>query len=149
NDLAAAELHFLTIDGVVLLDLDDQLGVGQTDAIAGGRAVVAGVSGTRQTDAHAETPVGPACRAGPDDTPRNGKPPPRNPHRACRFASCSPGPARQAGPTCASSASPRAGTARAVRSSPRGRACRRANPSPGRCRRRRRAVRPSRPGAPT
>ena len=43
DHLAAAEDHFLAVDGVVLLDLDDQFGVGQADAVAGGGAVVPGV----------------------------------------------------------------------------------------------------------
>ena len=40
NDLAAAELRFVTVDRRVVLDLDDQIGIGEADAIAGGRAVV-------------------------------------------------------------------------------------------------------------
>ena len=39
-DLAAAEHDLLAVDGVVLLDLDHELGVGQADAVAGGRAVL-------------------------------------------------------------------------------------------------------------
>jgi hypothetical protein len=34
DHLAAAELHFLAVDGVVLLDLDPELGVGEPHAIA-------------------------------------------------------------------------------------------------------------------
>ena len=43
NHLAAAELHFLAVDGEVLLDFDRQLGVGQAHAVAGGRAEHFGV----------------------------------------------------------------------------------------------------------
>ena len=39
DDLAATEGHLVAIDGVVLLDLDDELRVGQPDAVAGGGAV--------------------------------------------------------------------------------------------------------------
>ena len=38
DDLAAAEFHFLTVDRVVLLDPDDQLRIGQAQAVAGRRA---------------------------------------------------------------------------------------------------------------
>jgi hypothetical protein len=43
DHLAAAELHLLAVDGVVALDLDEQLGVGQADAVAHGRAVHFGI----------------------------------------------------------------------------------------------------------
>ena len=43
NRLAAAELHFLAVDGEVALDLDDEIGVGQPHAVAGGRAEHLGV----------------------------------------------------------------------------------------------------------
>src|SRR6185503_8631164 len=36
DHLAAAELHLFAIGGEVLLDLDDQIGVGETHAIASG-----------------------------------------------------------------------------------------------------------------
>jgi hypothetical protein len=38
DHLAAAELHLLAVDRVVLLDLDDQFGVGQAHAVARGGA---------------------------------------------------------------------------------------------------------------
>ena len=37
DHLAAAEFHFLAVDGEILFDLDDQIGVGQPHAVAGGR----------------------------------------------------------------------------------------------------------------
>jgi hypothetical protein len=46
DHLAAAELHLLAIDGEILFDLDDEIGVGQPHAIADGRPEHVGVSGT-------------------------------------------------------------------------------------------------------
>src|SRR4029079_16353970 len=43
DHLAAAELHLLAVDGVVALDLDHQVGVGEADAVAGGGTVHRGV----------------------------------------------------------------------------------------------------------
>ena len=43
DHLAAAELHFFAISGEVLLDFDPQLGVGQADLVADGRAEHVGV----------------------------------------------------------------------------------------------------------
>ena len=43
NDLAAAELRLVAVGRRVVLDPDDEIGVGQADAIAGRRAVVVGV----------------------------------------------------------------------------------------------------------
>ena len=43
DHLAAAELHFLAVDGEVLLDLDPQLGVGEPHAVAGRRAEHLGI----------------------------------------------------------------------------------------------------------
>jgi hypothetical protein len=43
DHLAAAEFHLLAIGGVVALDLDEQFGVGQADAVARGRAVHVGI----------------------------------------------------------------------------------------------------------
>ena len=34
DDLAAAELHFLAVDGEIALDFDDEIGVGEAHAIA-------------------------------------------------------------------------------------------------------------------
>ena len=45
NDLAAAELHLLAIGGEVLLDLDEEFGVGEPDPIAPGGAEHVGVGG--------------------------------------------------------------------------------------------------------
>ena len=39
DDLAAAEFHFLAVDREVLLDLDEQLGVGQAQAVADATAM--------------------------------------------------------------------------------------------------------------
>ena len=43
DDLAAAELHFVAVDGSIRFHLDDEVGISETDAIAGRRAVVIGV----------------------------------------------------------------------------------------------------------
>ena len=43
DHLAAAELHLLAVDGEVLLDLDDQIGVGEPHAVAGRRAEHVGI----------------------------------------------------------------------------------------------------------
>ena len=43
DHLAAAEFHLLAIDGEVLLDLDEEVGVGKPHAVAGGRAVHLGI----------------------------------------------------------------------------------------------------------
>jgi len=45
DHLAAAELHLLAVCGEILLDLDEQRGVGEPDAVAGRRAEHVGVSG--------------------------------------------------------------------------------------------------------
>ncbi len=52
NDLAAAELDFLAVDRAVALDLDDELGVGEPQPIAGGRAEHPGISGARNGHRH-------------------------------------------------------------------------------------------------
>ena len=38
DDLAAAEFHFVAVDGVVLFHLDPQIGIGEAQAVAGGGA---------------------------------------------------------------------------------------------------------------
>jgi predicted secreted Zn-dependent protease len=43
DHLAAAELHFFAIGGEVLLDLDEELGVGKADLVADGRAEHGGI----------------------------------------------------------------------------------------------------------
>ncbi|MNY02071.1 hypothetical protein D3C86_1346280 [compost metagenome] len=45
NDLAAAEFHFLAIGRVVLLDLDEEFGIGKAHLVAHGRAKHAGIGG--------------------------------------------------------------------------------------------------------
>ncbi len=45
NDLATAEFHFLAIGRVVLLDLDEEFGIGKTHLVADGRAEHAGIGG--------------------------------------------------------------------------------------------------------
>ena len=47
DHLAAAELHLLAVDRVVLLDLDEELGVGQPHPVADGRAEHVGIGGAR------------------------------------------------------------------------------------------------------
>ena len=43
DDFAAAELHFIAINGPIGFHFDDQVGVSKPNAVAGGRAVVIGV----------------------------------------------------------------------------------------------------------
>ena len=45
DHLAAAELHLLAVGGEILLDLDDEIGVGEPHAVAGGRAEHVGIGG--------------------------------------------------------------------------------------------------------
>ena len=45
DHLAAAELHFLAVDREILLDLDDQLGVGEPHLVADGRPEHVGIGG--------------------------------------------------------------------------------------------------------
>ena len=56
DDLAAAKGDFVAVVGVVVLHLDDQVGVGQADAVAGGRAVEIGVGGAWNAQCHAVPP---------------------------------------------------------------------------------------------
>ena len=58
DDLAAAKRHFLAVDRVVLLDLDDERRVGEPDAVALGRAVEGGVGLARDLR-HVSPPVCP------------------------------------------------------------------------------------------
>ena len=46
NHLAAAELGFVAVRRQVALDADEEIGVGEADAIAGRRTVVIGVGAT-------------------------------------------------------------------------------------------------------
>ena len=52
DHLAAAELHLLAVGGEVALDLDEELGVGEADPVAGGRAVHVGVGGAGEAGGH-------------------------------------------------------------------------------------------------
>ncbi len=63
DHLAAAELHLLAVDRAVLLDLDEELGIGQPDAVAGGGAEHAGISRAAQTGAHGLPPSAPLIAA--------------------------------------------------------------------------------------
>ena len=51
NDLPAAELRLVAVHGRITLDLNDDLGVGEPDAVAGGRSIVRGVCATVQSHA--------------------------------------------------------------------------------------------------
>ena len=52
DHLAAAEFHLLTVGGEVLLDLDDQIGIGEADLVARGRAEHLGVGGAGNAVGH-------------------------------------------------------------------------------------------------
>jgi hypothetical protein len=52
DHLAPAELDLLAIDGQVALDLDDQIGIGQPQPVARGRAIHGGIGGTRDSGGH-------------------------------------------------------------------------------------------------
>ena len=52
NHLPAAELHLVAVDGEVLLDLDQDVRVGEPDAIADRRAVEICVLAAREAKAH-------------------------------------------------------------------------------------------------
>ncbi len=52
DHLAAAELHFLAINGAVLLHLDDEVGVGKPHAVAHGGAIDSGIGGAGDAKAH-------------------------------------------------------------------------------------------------
>ena len=52
NDLAAAEGDLVAVDGEVLFDFDDQFGIGQPDAVAGGGSVEIGIDAARNAEAH-------------------------------------------------------------------------------------------------
>ena len=47
DHLAAAEFHLLAVNGEILLDLDDEIGVGEPNAVAGRRAEHVGIDGLR------------------------------------------------------------------------------------------------------
>ena len=50
DHLAAAELHFLAVNREVLFDLDDEVSVGEPDAVAGGGPEHVGIDGTLDFD---------------------------------------------------------------------------------------------------
>ena len=52
DHLAAAEHHFLAVDGEVLFDLEEQVGVRQADGVAGRRAVQVRVLPAGKIEAH-------------------------------------------------------------------------------------------------
>ncbi len=56
DDLAAAELHLLAIDGEILFHLDDQVGVGEADLVACGRAEHLGIGGAGNLLGHGSQP---------------------------------------------------------------------------------------------
>ncbi len=57
DDLAAAELDLLAVDREIVLDGDPQLGIGEANAIADGRAEHLGVGLTRNPHAHCSVPI--------------------------------------------------------------------------------------------
>ena len=57
DHLAAAELHFVAIDGEVALDLDPEFGVGEPHAVAGGRAEHVGVGTPRNAGHQSSAPM--------------------------------------------------------------------------------------------
>ena len=67
DHLAAAELHLLAVDREVLLDLDEELGVGEAHAVAGGGAEHLGIGLPRDIFIASlpvrERPIGPAFSA--------------------------------------------------------------------------------------
>ena len=56
DHLAAAELHLLAIGREIALDLDDEIGVGKPDPVAGRRAVHGRIGGARDIRRHQSSP---------------------------------------------------------------------------------------------
>ena len=56
DHLAAAEFHLLAIDGEILFDLDDEIGIGQPHPIAGGGTEHVGIDGTLYLYGHHRAP---------------------------------------------------------------------------------------------
>ncbi len=52
DHLAAAEFHLLAVNGEILLDLDDEIGIGEPDAVSGGGTEHVGIDGTRKGHRH-------------------------------------------------------------------------------------------------
>ena len=103
DGLAAAELHFLAVaagaQGVVVLDLDHQVGVGQADAVADGRAEHFGV-GAASDRCHARAFLAPG---------RESRRPSRSPAKSTSSTvRCWPGSKRTAVPEAMFSRMPRA-----------------------------------------
>ncbi|MPL94808.1 hypothetical protein SDC9_40966 [bioreactor metagenome] len=57
DHLAAAEFHLLAIGGEILLDLDDQIGIGQAQPVAGGGAEHVGIGGAGNRCGHQRSPI--------------------------------------------------------------------------------------------
>ncbi len=57
DHLAAAELDLLAIDRAVALDLDDEVGIGEPQPVAGGRAEHRGIGGARDRRRHQSLPL--------------------------------------------------------------------------------------------
>ena len=56
DHLAAAEFHLVAVDGEILLDLDDEIGVGEPHAVAGGRPEHVGIGRAFHGDRHDVVP---------------------------------------------------------------------------------------------
>ena len=61
DHLAAAELHLLAIGGEVLLDLDEELGIGKPDPVAGGRPEHLGIGGAGDAGGASRSPAITCC----------------------------------------------------------------------------------------
>ena len=57
DHLAAAELYLLAIDRAVTFDLDDELGIGEAQPVAGGRPEHRGIGGAREACRHRPNPA--------------------------------------------------------------------------------------------
>jgi hypothetical protein len=57
DHLAAAELHFLAVGSEVVFHLDDQVGIGEADAIARGGTEHVGIGGARQAGHQSSAPM--------------------------------------------------------------------------------------------
>src|SRR6478672_10014317 len=57
DHLAAAEFHLVAVDGEILLDFEDEIGVGEPQAVAFGRAEHVGIGGAGE-GCHASTGTG-------------------------------------------------------------------------------------------
>ncbi len=91
DDLAAAEFHLFAVDRVVALDLDDKVGVGQADAVAGGRAEHLRIGAAGDLECHIGSLNLRACPSRGRQSRR-----PRGPRPAPPVPRCAPAPARSA-----------------------------------------------------